>query len=55
MGLVLYTKVDFSDSGDLGNKVNIGLVMVHFDISSKLMRPWYLAPHLPKSQPPSSE
>ena len=43
MGLVLYTNVDSSDSGDLGSKVNLEVVMVHFEISSKLMRPWYLA------------
>ena len=43
IGLVLYTKVDFLDSGDLGNKVNCGVVMVHFEISSKLISPWYLA------------
>ena len=43
IGLVLYTKVDCLDSGDFGNKVNLGVVMVHFEISSKLISPWYLA------------
>ena len=43
IGLVLYTKVDCLDSGDFGNKVNFGVVMVHFEISLKLISPWYLA------------
>ena len=43
IGLVLYTKVDCMDSGDFGNEVNVGVVMVHFEISSKLISPWYLA------------
>ena len=43
IGLGLYTKVDCLDSGDFGNRVNLGVVMVHFEISSKLISPWYLA------------
>jgi hypothetical protein len=43
MGLVLYANVDSPDSGDFGSKVNKGVVMVHLEISSKLIRPWYLA------------
>ena len=43
IGLVLYTKVDCLDFGDFGNKVNFGVVMVHFEISLKLISPWYLA------------
>ena len=43
IGLGLYTNVDCLDSGDFGNRVNLGVVMVHLEISSKLIRPWNLS------------
>ena len=43
IGLGLYTNVDCLDSGDFGNRVNFGVVMVHFEICSKLIRPWNLS------------